>query len=1033
MRDMRRASDISYNESSRLITMRLVPNVNEGVKNFSVFPTATATSFVYNTNTIDSPPFRCISVSDYIQRAMTAIFGAQENTIFLPSKSNLQEFAYSEFVYDNLEPNRRQFVMAIPTFNEGIAPSADGQEAFIGTGTITAVRLGDDPPPPTNRDDTRPVFPEEYQINGTGTSFLTEVAVGDEIVSAQNGIVFEVTSVASNTQLLARSDIFPTGKTVVDHNFEIFRRPAPGDIPALQTLKELAGIEGSVFGTGFSTNFYFNRLRRDGIPTITLDYDQVTEFKPSGFNLSLGNSYVAQRADYRRQEAKEYGQWPFLQNPRYRGFPNLVDFTSITSGNRNASKGLEISLAPAYPFLNKGIAPLATPNRFIGVGIETDTSLESALTRNGLTSYFQALNNTSGGLVIEFSILGAFTLKPWQTFQFDSRAPEKYQNRQFRITSVSYDLVNNIQRIKGYQIDTVTTPVFPENPVNLGINYQFGEGLLPQGLYTAVQAQIGQAVGSALGVVIETAQGVQGALTSIPVRYIGESFPGQIYAYAGFFVSILNPITLSRQNLRLTRDYVYGDAFIFVEAVTLDTLFPAGSYVYLSQEQISAGIVTSESSVRLFAESTSIGELITNVSGVVTHLPVRLFTRIRAGQDLRIDNGRDEFIVTSAANYDVGVYESGIDIRDLDGIGSVVNAQAGSGLKTDGVALQAYIQIDPGNILLEASNSIVLKINSGGEVVSSLGLFADPDIGGIIDIRAGQVKINGIIFTEGTDPITDPGDIATVNYVAGTSGWKIGGDGDAEFNNVVVRGSIDASNITGSVSIITGGAITGGASNLTYVIDDNGIDIQDFVTSSDNGGITIDSRTMSLANTVGTDQWTLSVRADEIFMQSPSATFGQTKINTGEIVLFDTSDDGLNIRIDVNGVETVRSLIVGGDADISGDTEISGDLYVGGKVFLDKQTTIDTGTDFPYTVDADDFYIRIEDGGTIGGTITLPTATGTGRVLVIKDTTGSAGSASFTVQRSGSDTIDGATSTSINTNFQTIRLIDAVSGKWELI
>jgi hypothetical protein len=53
--------------------------------------------------------------------------------------------------------------------------------------------------------------------------------------------------------------------------------------------------------------------------------------------------------------------------------------------------------------------------------------------------------------------------------------------------------------------------------------------------------------------------------------------------------------------------------------------------------------------------------------------------------------------------------------------------------------------------------------------------------------------------------------------------------------------------------------------------------------------------------------------------------------------------------------------------------------------------------------------------------------------LVIKDTTGSAGSASFTVQRSGSDTIDGATSTSINTNFQTIRLIDAVSGKWELI
>jgi hypothetical protein len=542
------------------------------------------------------------------------------------------------------------------------------------------------------------------------------------------------------------------------------------------------------------------------------------------------------------------------------------------------------------------------------------------------------------------------------------------------------------------------------------------------GIYTAI-AQSRNDVLEAQGILARLELPISGVVSQV--------FLTQNIDYiAGQFLRVVNPFTAGSVQLRISATGTGAIVPVNLVDISAD-IYPVGSYVYFSVETISTGIVVAQNAIRLFNESTQIGQLEAGVSGSVENILVRLNTRIRPGQDLEIIGRDGVYRFESAVVAGPGVVS--VDIRDLDGVGRVIFADAGSPVLTDPAFVGAYIQIDPADIVLEASNSIVLKINSGGEVVSSLGLFADPDIGGIIAIRADQVLINGVVFTVGTDPITNPGDIASVNYSAGALGWKIGGDGDAEFNNVTVRGSIDASNITGSVSIITGGAITGGASNLTYVIDDNGIDIQDFVTSSDNGGITIDSRTIDLANTVGTDQWTLSVRADEIFMQSPSATFGQTKINTGEIVLFDTSDDGLNIRIDVNGVETVRSLIVGGDADISGDTEISGDLYVGGRVFLDKQTTIDTATDFPYTVDADDFYIRIEDGGTIGGTITLPTATGSGRVLVIKDTTGSAGSVSFTVQRSGSDTIDGATSTSINTNFQTIRLIDAVSGKWELI
>jgi hypothetical protein len=50
--------------------------------------------------------------------------------------------------------------------------------------------------------------------------------------------------------------------------------------------------------------------------------------------------------------------------------------------------------------------------------------------------------------------------------------------------------------------------------------------------------------------------------------------------------------------------------------------------------------------------------------------------------------------------------------------------------------------------------------------------------------------------------------IHSPNYAQGSSGWTINKDGSAEFQNVLVRGTITASNIIGST--ITGGTITGG-------------------------------------------------------------------------------------------------------------------------------------------------------------------------------------------------------------------------------
>jgi hypothetical protein len=124
----------------------------------------------------------------------------------------------------------------------------------------------------------------------------------------------------------------------------------------------------------------------------------------------------------------------------------------------------------------------------------------------------------------------------------------------------------------------------------------------------------------------------------------------------------------------------------------------------------------------------------------------------------------------------------------------VATARVGDYLVGDNSFQQSQITVSQGEI--------VLKVDSNNRV-ALVRLSADNDSGSEIDISAEQVKINGIVFTEGSDPMYFPGDIATSNYMAGSAGWKIDGDGSAEFNNVTVRG------------IITNFA-------ETYVIDDDG-------------------------------------------------------------------------------------------------------------------------------------------------------------------------------------------------------------------
>lgn len=87
-----------------------------------------------------------------------------------------------------------------------------------------------------------------------------------------------------------------------------------------------------------------------------------------------------------------------------------------------------------------------------------------------------------------------------------------------------------------------------------------------------------------------------------------------------------------------------------------------------------------------------------------------------------------------------------------------------------------------------------------------------------------------------------------------------------------------------------------------------------------------------------------------------------------------------------------------------------------------------------YTVLVTDDYVACTGTATTAQTITLPSAAtaGAGAVYTIKDEAGSAATHNITVARAGSNTIDGATSVTISTNYGTCRVI-STGTNWAVI
>ena len=471
----------------------------------------------------------------------------------------------------------------------------------------------------------------------------------------------------------------------------------------------------------------------------------------------------------------------------------------------------------------------------------------------------------------------------------------------------------------------------------------------------------------------------------------------QVYDRAGFVevkagqvLRIVNPVTLSGEQVTASLDRS-GDV-ITVDTKTLTESYPAGSYVFLSAESLSAGIAIGENAVKIYAEGQKVGRLNGALTGLVTSISCVLYTKVVKGTELQVVNSTtgDSYSITvddTADTYGPGAVSLAVEAQ-------IIEAPNGSYIVGDNAWQSSAITVTQG--------LIVLKVDSAGRV-AQVKLSADQDSGSEIDISAEQVKINGIIFTEGTDPSTDPGDIKTLNYVAGSAGWKIEGNGDAEFNDVTVRGTIVAS--SGEIADLS-------ISSTQLLFDRDGAEV-----SIDTGKV---NRTLTgqsgLFDTAG-----FYINADNYFLLVTQGDFSPidafSVFRTTAVALFASTTDSTS--------KDTGSIIT------EGGIGIEKNAYIGGSLNAPKVTiTPITDSDSPYTVLATDTHIAVDNGAS-AVTVNLPAGT-TGRKITIYDRTGTASLGTITIDGNGAETINGSATTTLTTNYQSATLL-FYGGNWTII
>jgi hypothetical protein len=362
----------------------------------------------------------------------------------------------------------------------------------------------------------------------------------------------------------------------------------------------------------------------------------------------------------------------------------------------------------------------------------------------------------------------------------------------------------------------------------------------------------------------------------------------------------------------------------------------------------------------------------------VSNITANMLTEIERGREITLVGENKGFRYTITTAEDVLTGESTFAIEEQFIEKDIYHIEASQNADRTGITV--------------SEREIVLKVKSDGKI-AAIRLSADADSATTeIDISADQVKINDIIFTQGVDD--NPGNIATSDYDPGLDGWKIDGDGSAEFNNVVVRGSLFGGTDAQRYELTPTGGMKLGVVSLYEAIF-NGFGFSTEVSAS------VDAGAPGAVFKAGIIQ----------------ATYGNHNVSY---------DPKTNSKFLFRRVSVVKASIDCETGDIVGTAGTFTGALSAPLVAVTSVTSIQT----PYTVLATDTHIAVDNGAS-PFTVNLPAGTN-GRKVTIFDSIGTASSGLITIDADGAEEINGAGTTTLTTDYQSVTLL-FTGGNWTII
>ena len=438
-----RAGDIKLTESARLVTINGRSKYNENLTALKVFNEIDGGDYVDFTHKGNT--FAAISTKQWIQKCLELLFD--------------NEFPHS-YQPAILSPSTQHSRLSYPGFDE----VNDGVIAFVMVKLEEEALITDIP---TNRG-IGTLFYEigvsTNVITGLDTFFTRDLVVGARILAT----IFDENWTPAATLIRKIVEIVSDTELIVDANYELpigyvnyssqrhwsYQLDIDTEsFSAIEVFQDMAGIEGAIFGTGFSKNFYLNRIR-DG-ETVTIDFGDIIDSGRQPYFSPLTGNVVQTIIDYDKDGPSSFGDYTGDD-----GIPNLSPTGAESPGAKSATSSLDIALAPGYPFMckgqvNKDGGTVTVDGSYtIAEGWQSDEELERNICIAGLTAYLQALATRGERQVIEFEVFKATKIKPWDLVSFEN-APDKYSDRKFRPTSLEYDFVADTVKVTAYEIETI--------------------------------------------------------------------------------------------------------------------------------------------------------------------------------------------------------------------------------------------------------------------------------------------------------------------------------------------------------------------------------------------------------------------------------------------------------------------------------------------------------------------------------------------------------------------------------------------------